>query len=64
MKWATEVLTGGWVSHSPQKQALDCEAVSRAGRLILRGPCGEETSDLVILWQCDVVGKVQTSQSD
>lgn len=60
-----EELTKAWVAHSLRKQwALDCEAISGAGRFILLVPCGKETSDLVILWQCDAVGKVQTSQSD
>lgn len=52
MKWATEVLSRGWVSLSycRKDELRIVRQFLGAGRFILHVPCGKETSDLVILW--------------
>lgn len=64
LKWAAaSALVGLGLSlrHSGKNESWLVRQCAGEVRLILCRLCGKETSDLVILWQCDVVGKVQTS---
>lgn len=62
LKWAAESPDWGLGSslrHSGKNESWLVRQFTRAAGFTVRKLCGKKTSDLVILWQCDVVGKVQ-----